>query len=277
LGSLAGPFEAHGKQFPLSLYTIHSERAESSRRRQKIRTPARSFWFAHRLHLSLAVQPLAKLVLPDLVAALYHSETMSLQIGTEMIVTPVTLEGRHVRLEPLSQEHHCGLSAVGLEGELWRWIPTPVRTPEEMSAYIATALEEQTRGASLPFALIEKSSGRVIGCTRYGNIDRTHHRVEIGWTWVAPAWQRTGVNTEAKYLLLKHAFETLGCMRVELKTDSLNEKSRAAILRIGGREEGTFRNHMITASGRIRHTVYFSIVDSEWPAVKVRLQNMMLP
>jgi RimJ/RimL family protein N-acetyltransferase len=94
---------------------------------------------------------------------------------------------------------------------------------------------------------------------------------------VAPAWQRTGVNTEAKYLLLKHAFETLGCMRVELKTDSLNEKSRAAILRIGGREEGTFRNHMITASGRIRHTVYFSIVDSEWPAVKGRLQNMMLP
>jgi N-acetyltransferase len=101
--------------------------------------------------------------------------------------------------------------------------------------------------------------------------------VEIGWTWVAPAWQRTGVNTEAKYLLLRHAFETLGCMRVELKTDSLNEKSRNAILRIGAREEGTFRNHMITASGRIRHTVYFSILDAEWPAVKARLQTMMLP
>jgi RimJ/RimL family protein N-acetyltransferase len=196
---------------------------------------------------------------------------------TEMNVVRVTLEGRHVRLEPLSQAHQAGLSAVGLEEELWRWIPTPVRTPEEMSAYIATALEEQARGVSLPFALIEKSSARVIGCTRYGNIDRTHHRVEIGWTWVAPGWQRTGANTEAKYLLLQHAFETFGCIRVELKTDSLNEKSRNAILRIGAREEGTFRNHMITASGRIRHTVYFSILDSEWPAVKARLQSMMVP
>jgi RimJ/RimL family protein N-acetyltransferase len=198
-------------------------------------------------------------------------------MSTEMTVAPVTLEGRHVRLEPLSQAHHAGLSTVGLDQELWRWIPAPVRTPEEMSAYIATALDEQSRGVSLPFALIEKSSGRAIGCTRYGNIDRTHHRVEIGWTWVAPAWQRTGVNTETKYLLLRYAFEALGCMRVELKTDSLNEKSRAAILRIGAREEGTFRNHMITVSGRIRHTVYFSILDSEWPAVKSRLQTMMLP
>jgi RimJ/RimL family protein N-acetyltransferase len=196
-------------------------------------------------------------------------------MSTEMIVAPVTLEGRHVRLEPLSQSHHAGLTAVGLGEELWRWIPTPVRTAEEMAAYIATALEEQARGVSLPFAQIEKSSGRAIGCTRYGNIDRTHHRVEIGWTWVAPEWQRTGVNTETKYLLLRHAFETLGCIRVELKTDSLNEKSRNAILRIGAKEEGTFRNHMITASGRIRHTVYFSILDSEWPAVKARLQSLM--
>jgi N-acetyltransferase len=198
-------------------------------------------------------------------------------MSTEMNVAPVTLEGRHVRLEPLTQAHHAGLTAVGLDEKLWRWIPTPVRTPEEMSAYIAAALEEHARGVSLPFALIEKSSSRAIGSTRYGNIDRTHHRVEIGWTWVAPAWQRTAANTEAKYLLLKHAFETLGCIRVELKTDSLNERSRAAILRIGASEEGTFRNHMITARGRIRHTVYFSILDSEWPAVKSRLQSMMLP
>ncbi|MGC2527912.1 MAG: GNAT family protein [Candidatus Acidiferrum sp.] len=198
-------------------------------------------------------------------------------MSTEMHVEPVTLEGRHVRLEPLSQAHHGDLSAVGLEESLWRWIPTPVRTPEEMSAYIATALDEQTRGVSLPFALIEKSGNRAIGSTRYGNIELTHHRVEIGWTWVAPAWQRTAVNTEAKYLLLKHAFETLGCIRVELKTDSLNERSRAAILRIGAREEGTFRNHMITVSGRIRHTVYFSILDSEWPDVKSRLQAVLLP
>ncbi|MGC1619460.1 MAG: GNAT family protein [Candidatus Acidiferrum sp.] len=198
-------------------------------------------------------------------------------MSAEMHVELVTLEGRHVRLEPLSQTHHADLSAVGLAESLWRWIPTPVRTPEEMSAYVATALDEQARGVSLPFALIEKASNRAIGSTRYGNIDRAHHRVEIGWTWVAPAWQRTAVNTEAKYLLLKHAFETLGCIRVELKTDSLNERSRAAILRIGAREEGTFRNHMITASGRIRHTVYFSILDSEWPEVKSRLQGVLLP
>ena len=202
---------------------------------------------------------------------------MNAQMTTEMNVVPVVLEGRHVRLEPLSQAHHADLAAVGLDAELWRWIPTPVRTPEEMSAYIATALDEQARGVSLPFALIEKTSGRAIGSTRYGNIDRAHHRVEIGWTWVAPAWQRTAVNTEAKYLLLRHAFETLGCMRVELKTDSLNERSRAAILRIGAREEGTFRNHMITSTGRVRHTVYFSILDSEWPAVKSSLQSRMMP
>ena len=196
-------------------------------------------------------------------------------MADEMNVAPVMLEGSHVRLEPLAKAHLAGLAQVGLEEELWRWIPVPVRTVEEMAAYIETALQEQERGVSLPFALIEKATGRAIGSTRYGNIDRTHRRVEIGWTWVARGWQRTAVNTEAKYLLLKHAFETLACIRVELKTDSLNEKSRAAILRIGAREEGIFRNHMITASGRIRHTVYFSIVDSEWPAVKARLESLL--
>ncbi len=193
-------------------------------------------------------------------------------MATEMVVNPVLLVGVQVRLEPLAKTHLEELAAVGLDEELWRWIPTAVRTREEMAAYIETALSEQEHGASLPFAIVEKATGRTIGSTRYGNIDRTHHRVEIGWTWVAREWQRTAVNTEAKYLLLKHAFETLGCMRVELKTDSLNERSRAAILRIGAREEGIFRNHIITASGRIRHTVYFSIIDSEWPAVKAGLE-----
>src|SRR6266436_3879587 len=196
-------------------------------------------------------------------------------MADEMNVAPVMLEGSHERLEPLAKAHLAGLAQVGLEEELWRWIPVPVRTVEEMAAYIETALQEQERGVSLPFALMEKATGRAIGSTRYGNIDRTHHRVEIGWTWVARNWQRTAMNTEAKYLLLKHAFETLGCMRVELKTDSLNERSRAAILRIGAREEGIFWNHMITASGRIRHTVYFSIIDSEWPAVKARLEAIL--
>jgi RimJ/RimL family protein N-acetyltransferase len=196
-------------------------------------------------------------------------------MADEMKVEPVSLEGRHVRLEPLTKAHLAGLAQVGLDDELWRWIPTAVRTREDMAAYIETALQEQERGVSLPFAILEKATGRAIGSTRYGNIDRTHHRVEIGWTWVAREWQRTAMNTEAKYLLLRHSFETLGCLRVELKTDSLNEKSRAAILRIGAKEEGIFRNHMITASGRVRHSVYFSIIDSEWPAVKARLETML--
>jgi len=190
----------------------------------------------------------------------------------EMVVSPVILEGVQARLEPLAKAHLAELAQVGLDQELWRWIPTPVRTREEMAAYIETALNEQERGVSLPFALVDRAAGRAIGSTRYGNIDRTNHRVEIGWTWIAREWQCTGINTEAKYLLLRHAFELLGCMRVELKTDSLNERSRAAILRIGAREEGVFRNHMVTASGRIRHTVYFSIIDSEWPAVKAGLE-----
>lgn len=189
-----------------------------------------------------------------------------------MVIAPVILQGRHVRLEPLTPEHAAGLAEVGLDDDLWKWIPTPVRTPEEMSAYVHAALQEQATGFTLPFALIEKSSGRVIGSTRYANIEPAHHRLEIGWTWVARPWQRTAINTEAKYLLLRHAFETLKCMRVELKTDSLNEKSRAAILRIGASQEGIFRNHMMTASGRIRHTVYFSIIDSEWPEAKARLE-----
>jgi N-acetyltransferase len=197
-------------------------------------------------------------------------------MGQEMKVVPVILEGQFVRLEPLTKAHLAGLVEVGLDEELWLWIPVPVRTAEEMGAYIDSALDEEKRGVSLPFALIDKATGRAIGSTRYGNIDRVHHRVEIGWTWVGREWQRTAVNTEAKYLLLRHAFETLGCIRVELKTDSLNEKSRAAILRIGTREEGIFRNHMITESGRIRHSVYFSILDSEWPAVRARLESMLI-
>ncbi len=196
-------------------------------------------------------------------------------MATDMALSTVMLQGEHVRLEPLAKAHLAALAEAGLDEELWRWIPVPVRTVDEMAAYVETALGEQKRGVSLPFAIVEKATGRAIGSTRYGNIDHTHHRVEIGWTWVAREWQRTAVNTEAKYLLLRHAFETLGCMRVELKTDSLNERSRAAILRIGAREEGIFRNHMITASGRIRHTVYFSIIDSEWPAVKARLEAIL--
>jgi RimJ/RimL family protein N-acetyltransferase len=192
-----------------------------------------------------------------------------------MILEPVILEGRSVRLEPLSLDHDVQLCEVGLEGDLWRWTTSQVGTPEEMRAYIEEALAAQAAGTALPFAIIAKDAGRAVGSTRYGNIERTHRRVEIGWTWIGRKWQRTAVNTEAKYLMLRHAFETLGCIRVELKTDSLNERSRQAILRIGAKEEGTLRQHMITASGRIRHTVYYSIIDSEWPAVKAKLEKWL--
>ncbi len=192
-----------------------------------------------------------------------------------MIVEPVTLEGRYVRLEPLSLDHHAALSAVGLDPELWHWTTSTVRTPEDMRAYIEEALSGQAGGQALPFATVARESGQVIGSTRFGNIERVHRRVEIGWTWIAPPWQRTPINTEAKYLMLRHAFETWGCVRVELKTDSLNERSRQAILRIGAKEEGTLRNHMITETGRLRHTVYYSIIDAEWPHVKARLEYLL--
>ena len=191
-----------------------------------------------------------------------------------MRIEPVTLDGRHVRLEPLSlTRHHAGLSEVGLDEAIWRFNPSQaVRTPDEMRRYIEMALQQQAEGGSLPFATIDAKSGRAVGSTRFANIDRDHRRVEIGYTWIAPPWQRTAVNTEAKYLMLCHAFETLGCIRVELKTDSLNERSRNAILRIGAKQEGILRNHMVTYSGRYRHSVYFSIIETEWPDVKAGLE-----
>jgi N-acetyltransferase len=188
------------------------------------------------------------------------------------MLEPVTLTGRFVRLEPLALAHVDALCAVGLDPELWRWIPFPVTTTEQMRAYVETALAEQAAGTSLPFAVIHQASGAVIGSTRYGNISLPNKRVEIGWTWYAPAYQRSPVNTESKLLLLTHAFERLGMIRVELKTDALNAKSRAAIARIGGTEEGIFRRHLICQSGRVRDTVYFSILDHEWPEKKRALE-----
>ena len=167
---------------------------------------------------------------------------------------------------------HCGpLWSVGSDERIWRLTLTQIHSPEDMRAYVDTALREQKEGKALPFVVIEKSSGTVVGSTRYGNIDMTHRRVEIGWTWYNPQWQRTAVNTETKFLLLTHAFERLGCIRVELKTDALNQQSRRAILRIGAKEEGILRQHNVTPSGRLRDTVYFSIIDSEWPEVKKSL------
>ena len=167
-------------------------------------------------------------------------------------------------LEPLCE--------VGLDVDVWRWMPFKVGTRDEMLQFINEALEEQRRGKAIPYALIERETGRVVGSTRFGNIEPAHRRVEIGWTWIAREWQRTAVNTEAKLLLLRHAFEARGDIRVELKTDALNDRSRRAILRIGAREEGTLRQHVICSDGRVRDTVYFSILASEWPEVKLGLE-----
>ncbi len=192
-----------------------------------------------------------------------------------MDLAPVVLEGDVVRLEPLRLDHVEALSAVGLDPSLWALTTIRVHTPAKMRAYVEDALTEQRAGASLPFATVERATGRVIGSTRFGNITPAHRRVEIGWTWIAPAWQRTAVNTEAKLLMMRHAFDTLGCRRVELKTSALNLRSRNAMLRIGAIEEGTLRQHMINSDGSNRDSVYFSVLDSEWPVVQARLRTFL--
>jgi len=201
---------------------------------------------------------------------------MSLVPAPLNTVRPVTLQGSAVRLEPLRREHadsFWGIAKNDLE-DIFRWIPYSMKTREDFEKLINNAFAEQERGESVVFATVERSSGRTIGSTRFMNIDRINRRVELGSTWIAPAWQRTGINTEAKYLMLRHAFEMWECMRVELKTDALNQKSRKAILRIGAKEEGTLRRHLITWTGRVRDTVYFSVLDNEWPEVKARLEAM---
>jgi N-acetyltransferase len=190
------------------------------------------------------------------------------------ITLPLTLKGSVVRLEPIRREHaqlFWDAAKNDLE-DIFRWIPYAMKTREDFEGLIDKAFAEQERGESIVFATVEQSSGKAVGSTRFMNIDRVNKRVEIGSTWIAPAWQRTAVNTEAKYLMLRHAFEGWGCIRVELKTDALNSKSRNAILRIGAKEEGTLRRHLVTSTGRVRDTVYYSILDSEWPAAKARLE-----
>ena len=195
------------------------------------------------------------------------------------IVTPVTLEGSVVRLEPIRRDHATLFweAAKDALDDIFRWIPYSMKTPEDFERLIDKAFAEQERGESIVFATVERHSQRIIGSTRFMNIDRANRRVEIGSTWIAPPWQRSAVNTEAKFLMLQHAFEAWQCVRVELKTDALNQKSRNAILRLGAKEEGTLRKHLITWTGRIRDSVYFSILDTEWPEVKSRLENLTRP
>lgn len=200
-------------------------------------------------------------------------------------IVPVTLTGRHARLEPLSSAHLDALwDAHGVsdsvETSVTRWFPVPMARREALGAFIEEAQTALAAGAALPFATIDIATGKPVGSTRFANADKTHRRVEIGWTWLGRQWQRSALNTEAKLLMLTHAFEHWRCIRVEFKTDSLNQPSRTALARLGAVEEGTFRNHMVIpdvdgSGGRYRHSVYFSITDGEWPDVKARLQGRL--
>ena len=194
---------------------------------------------------------------------------------TTSITAPLTLTGQRVVLEALTLDHVDALAAVGLDPALWRLTTVRVDTRDAMRRYVEIALQWQREGTAVPFATIDRATGSVVGSTRFANIVAEHKRAEIGWTWITPRFQRSHVNTEAKYLMLKHAFETWRFNRVELKTSALNAKSRAAILRIGATEEGTLRRHMVNPDGTLRDSVYFSVIAEEWTAVKGELEEKL--
>ena len=192
-----------------------------------------------------------------------------------MNIEPVILEGANVRLEPMRVDHLPALVEAGMDESLWKWTNNVVTDESDIERYVREALAMQMLGTAVPFVTIDRESGKVVGSTRFGNIDTINRKAEIGWTWINPKWQRTVINTEAKLLMLTHAFEVWDCIRVELKTDSNNEKSKNAMRRIGCTEEGTLRNHIITESGRFRHSVYFSIIQTEWESVKANLTSKL--
>ena len=187
-------------------------------------------------------------------------------------IEPVTLRGRHATLEPLGREHQGALAEAAADGELWRLWYTSIAPPEKMDAYIAAALDMRERLGAMPFAVRENSGGSIVGCTRYFNVDAANRRLEIGHTWYAKRVQRTALNTECKLLLLAHAFEKLSCIAVEFRTHWFNHASREAIARLGAKQDGVLRNHQLSPDGGYRDTVVFSIIESEWPAVKRHLE-----
>ena len=190
-------------------------------------------------------------------------------------VEPVTLTGRHVRIEPLAREHNAGVRAAAADGELWRLWYTSVPSPEGTAAWFDTAFDVQTRLGAMVFVIREIATGDVVGSTRYFNVDGANRRLEIGHTWYAKRVQRTAVNTECKLLLLTHAFEALGCVAVEFRTHFFNFASREAIARLGAKQDGILRNHQIMPDGTLRDTVVFSIIAPEWPTVKRHLEHRL--
>jgi len=194
----------------------------------------------------------------------------------DMEIRPVALKGNHARLEPMTAAHIPALAEIGVGQPFWDFmVYGRMETAHDMRGWVQDILSRAEKGTDLPFVAIQLASGRVAGATRYMNIMHHDRGLEIGGTWYGPEFQRTVVNTECKYLLLSHAFETLGCIRVQLKTDLRNERSQKAIERIGAVKEGILRNHMILPDGHYRHSVFYSILDTEWPEVKSRLEERM--
>jgi RimJ/RimL family protein N-acetyltransferase len=192
-------------------------------------------------------------------------------------IDPVVLEGRVVRLEPLGREHVDGLWEVGHDPSIWTWMPWRMKKRADMEAVVMRQVEMAKDGSGQGFAVFHRGTGHVCGATAYLNVAAGERRLEIGATWLGPAWQRTGVNTDAKATLLTHAFEVLAANRVEFKTDAANQRSRSALLRIGAVEEGTLRHHMVRPDGGRRDSVYYSVIAEEWPLVKDRLHGLLRP
>ena len=190
-------------------------------------------------------------------------------------VQPITLQGQHATLEPLAHAHEDALRRAAADGELWRLWYTSIAPPEKMGEYIAAALEMREKLGAMPFVVRANATGEIVGCTRYFHVDAPNRRLEIGYTWYAKSVQRTAINTECKILLLTHAFETLECVAVEFRTHWFNHASRDAIARLGAKQDGVLRNHQISPDGSYRDTVVFSIIESEWPAVKRHLTYLL--
>jgi len=192
-------------------------------------------------------------------------------VPTQTWVEPVVLEGARIRLEPLREDHFADLALVAFDAPLWQWTIMGAQDEAGLRRWVETALANQEAGTERPFATIDLATGRAVGSSRYMSIVPEHRRLEIGWTWIATAFQRTGTNREAKLLQLSHAFETLGANRVEFKTHARNEQSRNALAGIGATFEGVFRNHTIMPDGSLRDSAYFSVIVEEWPIVKAAL------
>ena len=191
--------------------------------------------------------------------------------------TDITLQNKVVLLRPLSINDGTELESIALDPQLWAVSASEVRTSADLNLYVQSALADRRKGISYPFVIVDKRNSRIAGCTRFGNISPENKRLEIGWTWIGREFQGTGLNKACKYELFEYTFETLGWNRVELKTDALNQRSRHAMVKVGCTEEGTLRSHMITSSGRIRDTVYYSIIRPEWPGLKRQLFSEFTP